>query len=142
MLTLDDIRTTRKNGLACAPVRLRDQELFDFDYSDGQLLVAPRGPLWADVLVPTNDIRVWQAWLLDCVQCGQPLVSLCYYRHKPVCSNRCHAARRKERWAPRPSRAKAPEPKACAHCGVTFLPKRRDAKTCGAACRKALSRAR
>ena len=71
-----------------------------------------------------------------CKTCDEDAVHLNYARGGPApsyCSPACVPSP--------PSRAKRRQERVCAQCGETFIPKRRDARTCSVACRVALHRA-
>lgn len=67
-----------------------------------------------------------------CAQCGNPIVESGRGRPRRFCSDPCKqkASNTRQRRSQLPLRNPSPEPRQCAHCGDSFVPKRRDRIYC------------
>jgi len=67
-----------------------------------------------------------------CAECGGPVVQLERGRPRRFCSDQCkqRAGNVRLRRSLLPLRDSAPQPRECAHCGDSFIPKRRDRIYC------------
>jgi hypothetical protein len=122
-----------KCGKQLAP----EESVFRWGY--GFELNIDHAPVCAECNGEPRSFDHWHE--LPCDGCGRPVFNSHFRAWRwTVCSQRCRTIIETRQRTEKRRAARALRP--CQNCGVGFLPRRADARTCGAACRQAIHRTR